>query len=262
MTHTFLPDGSITSPGGFRVTGIHSGLKPTRDRDLGLLISKGSCTAAFHLGASSGTTGAWTTANLRRNADDVRAMLVLSGANGGRGAEAIAACDSLAALLADEAGITAQNVILLGASDGETPLDLDLLSRAVPRALDELDSKGGRRLALALALPEQTPRMGALELAFPGDKKVLLGGLATDGATARCLITTNANVPSKLLKTALDHVLERYPDLDQNSLILLANGLADAPACKRANDAQFKSWVAGLLALMAFLQTAAANLRT
>jgi glutamate N-acetyltransferase/amino-acid N-acetyltransferase len=261
MSPTFLPDGSITSPGGVRVTGIHSGLKATRDRDLGLLVFKTPCVAAAHLGANSGTTGAWTTANLRRNPDDVRVILVLSGANGGRGAEAVAACDALAEMLADEAWLKPHNVLLLGASDGETALDLDLLRRAVPRALDELDSNGGRRLALALAMPDQTPRMAALEVTFAGDKKVLLGGLATAGPLARYLVTTNAAISSKLLKTALDHVLDKYPDLDQGSLVLLANGLADAPPCKRANDAQFKAWLAGLLALVAHLQTDQAGLR-
>ncbi len=260
MTPTFLPDGSITSPGGVRVTGIHSGLKSTRDRDLGLLVFKTPCNAAVHLGASSGTTGAWSTANLRRNPDDVRVVLVLSGANGGRGAEAVATCDALATLLADEAWLKPQNVLLLGASESETALNLDLLRRAVPRALDELDSKGGRRLALALAMPDQTPRMAALEVTFAGDKKVLLGGLATTGNLARYLVTTNATISSKLLKTALDQVLAQYPDLDQGSLVLLANGQADAPACKRSNDAQFKAWLAGLLALVAHLQTAAAEL--
>jgi glutamate N-acetyltransferase/amino-acid N-acetyltransferase len=260
MPPTFLPDGSITSPGGLRVTGIHSGLMATRDRDLGLLIFKTPCTAAVHLGSSSGTTGAWTTASLRRNPDDVRAILVLSGANGGRGADAVAACDALAAMLADEAWLKPHNVLLLGASEGETPLDHELLRRAVPRALDELDSKGGRRLALALAMPDQTPRMGALEVAFAGDKKVLLGGLATTGALARYIVTTNVAISSKLLKTALDHVLGQYPELDQSSLVLLATGLADAPACKRANDVQFKAWLAGLLALIAHLHTSQAEL--
>ncbi len=260
MSPTFLPDGSITSPGGVRVTGIHSGLKATRDRDLGLLVFKTPCSAAVHLGASSGTTGAWTTANLRRNPDDVRVILVLSGANGGRGAEAVAACDAVATMLADEAWLKPQNVLLLGASEAETPLNLELLRRAVPRALDELDSKGGRRLALALAMPDQTPRMGALEVGFAGDKKVLLGGVATAGALARSIVTTNATISSRLLTTALDHVLERYPELDQGSLVLLANGQADAPACKRSNDAQFKAWLAGLLALVAHLQTTQAEL--
>ena len=72
MTAQLLPEGTITTPGGFRATGIHAGLKTTRDRDLGLLIAKSACSAAAHFGAGSKIAGAWTTANLRRGAEDIR----------------------------------------------------------------------------------------------------------------------------------------------------------------------------------------------
>lgn len=249
MAHSGISEGTITSPSGFRATGIHAGLKTTRDRDLGLLIARNACTAAVHMGASSGTTGAWSTANVRRNAADIRAVLVLTGVACGRGAEAIVACDALAALLADEAAITPQNVILL-AGGAETPFDMDVLRRGVARGLDELDSKGGRRLALALATTNQTAHMTAIQVELAAGQSVILGGLATSGDLARVIITTNANVPAKLLNTALDAVLSQYPDLDQSAIVLLANGSADAPACVYADDAPFAAWQTGLLALV------------
>ncbi|HYF65073.1 MAG TPA: hypothetical protein VD886_19765 [Herpetosiphonaceae bacterium] len=248
MAPTFLPEGTITTPGGLRATGIHIGLKSTRDRDLGLLIAKGACTAAVHMGASSGVTGAWSTANVRRNPADIRAVLVLTGADGGRGAEAVATCDRLAALLADEAVIKPQNIVLL-ASGPASPFDEDVLRRGVPRSLDELDSKGGRRLALALDEDGQIPAQAAVEVRFAGDKPVLLGGLFRAGASPRLLITTNAAVPAALIQKALDALLAQHPELDQSGIVALASGSADAPACARANDAQFKAWRAGLLAL-------------
>lgn len=249
MAHTFLPEGTITAPGGLRATGIHIGLKSTRDRDLGLLIARGACTAAVHMGASSGITGAWSTANVRRNPTDIRAVLLLTGASGGRGAAAVATCDRLAALLAEEAVIKPQNILLL-ASGPEQPFDEDVLRRGVPRSLDELDSKGGRRLALALVEDEQAPAMAALEVRFAGDKPVVLGGLARTGANPRLLITTSASLPAPLLQKALDALLAQHPELIQGGIVALASGSADAPACARANDAQFKVWRAGLLALV------------
>lgn len=254
MAFTFLADGTITSPAGFRATGIHSGLKTmNRDRDLGLLISKNACTATAHLGTNSGITGAWSTANLRRKADDIRAVLILTGVDGGRGAEAVHSCHALAALLADEAWIKAENVLMLAAGESR-PFDMELLKRGIPRALDELDSKAGHRLAAAMTMLDESPRMTAVKVDLGNDQSVMLGGLAAGPHPgSRYIVTTDATMSTRMLNKVMLDLLERYGELDQSSVVILASGTNAEPTFQRTSDTNFKAWREGLFGLMAKL---------
>ncbi|MBM7846625.1 bifunctional ornithine acetyltransferase/N-acetylglutamate synthase [Herpetosiphon giganteus] len=252
MAYRLLNEGSITTPAGFRVTGIHCGLKTTsRDRDLGLLITKTGCTATGHFGATSGITGAWTTANLRRNAEDVRAVLLLTGVDGGRGASAVHNCHELANLLAEEAWIKPEQVVLLAAG-AAGQFDMDLLRRGVPRGLDELDSKGGRRLALALAQEPHPTAQAAVEVEASDGTSASIGGLASSGDAPRWLITTNAKLSTRLLNRAMLQLLEDYPDLDQAAVLILANPSASL-APTSSNQTAYGEWYAGLAGLIAHL---------
>ncbi len=249
MAHTLSPEGTLTSAGELRVTGIHSGLKSTRDRDLGLVVARTACTAAGYFGAASGSAGAWSTARLRRgSAEDVRALLLLSGCAGARGAQAITDYDALAQLLADEAVIKPEQVLILAAGP-EDALPMELLRVGVSRALDELDSGGGRRLALAMVADEQeTPTQAALELHL-GGTDFIIGGVNVGGAAGRTLLATNAAIASKPLQQAVDALLATRPDLDQGALVLLANATAGALPNTQAQQA----WQAALQELVAHL---------
>ncbi|HEY1013884.1 MAG TPA: bifunctional ornithine acetyltransferase/N-acetylglutamate synthase [Herpetosiphonaceae bacterium] len=250
MPHTLVPDGSIATPGGLRMTGIHCGLKPTRDRDLGLVVSRAPCAAALHVPAQPGPVDAWTKAALGAK-PQLRAVLTFSGCAAGTPAEAEAVCRELAAALADEAAIKPEQVAILAAGSGPA-LDLDVLRKAVPRALDELDSKGDRRLGLALALDDTPYRAAAAELAL-GAATVQIGGIAAGG---RALIASNANLSSPLLQRALDAALAAQPAWQAATVLVLAHGAAQPDPIARAASAEFKAWQAALAAVLENLAAA------
>ena len=245
MTYTLLAEGTITSPGALRATGVHCGLKTTRSRDLGLLIAATDCSAAAHFGSLSGAAGAWSTAVLRRNPQAIRAVAVLSGVAGDRGSDVVAACDALAAFLADEAMLKAEQVLLLAAGP-EQPFPHELIQSGLQRALDELYSAGGQRLGLAMALDDdQQPRMAGCQVVLRQNSEVLLGGVCVG---QRLLLTTNATVAPRELQSAVDTILQHYPDWQAGTLVILATNTAaqlKAPA--------FKAWMEGLSALVAQL---------
>ena len=45
MTYSVIDDGHVSSPGGYRATGVSAGLKEIRARDLALVYSQRPCRA-------------------------------------------------------------------------------------------------------------------------------------------------------------------------------------------------------------------------
>ena len=81
MSYNFLDDGHVSSPLGFRATGISGGLKDVRARDLALVYSVRPCTAAgmFTTSAIVGAPIFFDQAILARNRDKIRAVLINAG---------------------------------------------------------------------------------------------------------------------------------------------------------------------------------------
>src|SRR5262249_23085846 len=93
MSYNILDDGHVSSPAGFRATGISGGLKEVRARDLALVYSVRSCSAAamFTTNAILGAPIFFNQAILARNRDKIRAVMINAGqANAGTGQPGLA----------------------------------------------------------------------------------------------------------------------------------------------------------------------------
>ena len=92
MSYNILEDGHVSSPNGFRATGIAGGLKEVRARDLALVYSQQACRAAGVFTTSTVVAAPvfFDQAILARNREQIRAVLANAGqANAGTGQQGL-----------------------------------------------------------------------------------------------------------------------------------------------------------------------------
>lgn len=260
MAWTVLEDGSISSPQGYRATGIHAGFKPTRARDLALVYSTESCTAAamFTTSAIKGAPVLVDQAVLARNRDHIRAVLINSGvANVGTGRPGLEAAVECTRLVSDELEIPRDSVLLMSTGAIGIPLEMDKMRSGIRRAASELDSKGGPRAAMAILHTDRKPKHLALQVSLRDGHTVTLAGMAKGGvhvhpnlATMLCLITSDVSMPAPLLSRSLRqsvaesfHCVTIDGDMSPNDTVLLmANGAASAPPIISASSWEYGMW--------------------
>ncbi|GIV96417.1 MAG: arginine biosynthesis bifunctional protein ArgJ [Herpetosiphonaceae bacterium] len=267
VAYHILPEGSISSPSGYRATGIHAGLKPNRARDLALISSTQPCTTAamFTSSVIKGAPVLFDQALLARNRDQIRAVLINSGiANVGLGRAGIEAATECARLVADELEIPADSVLLMSTGAIGVPLPMGQMRAGIRRAVSELDSAGGHRAALAILTTDQQPKEQAVSVQLRNDQEIVIAGMAKGGcrvhpnlATTLCLLTTDAALPAALLarslRQAIDqsfHCITLDGDMSPNdSVILLANGAARTAPIAAASSWDYGAWQEALNAL-------------
>lgn len=86
MSYRFIDDGHISSPRGYRATGISCGLKESRARDLALIYSQYDCRVGslFTTNQIRSAPVFFDQAVLARNREHIRAVLINAGqANAG-----------------------------------------------------------------------------------------------------------------------------------------------------------------------------------
>ncbi len=143
MSYNFLDDGHISSPLGYRATGISGGLKDVRARDLALVYSVRPCTAAgmFTTSAIVGAPIFFDQAILARNRDKIRAVMINAGqANAGTGQPGLADAVECAKLAADELEVPRDSVLLMSTGKIGVSLPMHKMKDAIRRAVSELDS--------------------------------------------------------------------------------------------------------------------------
>jgi glutamate N-acetyltransferase/amino-acid N-acetyltransferase len=271
MSYHFLEDGHVSSPRGFRATGISCGLKEIRARDLALVYSQRPCRVAalFTTNVIRAAPVFFNQAVLARNREGIRAVLINAGqANAGTGQPGLADAIECAKLTADELEIPRDSVLLMSTGQIGVPLPMRNMREGIRRAVSELDSGGGRRAALAILTTDTRPKDRAMVVALREGRSIALGGMAKGGrmvhprlATLLCLITTDVAIDTRLLARSLDHSVRRSfgrlsldGDTSPNdSIIVLANGAAEGPPIVDAGSWEYGAWQEGLDALCADL---------
>jgi len=271
MSYNFLDEGHISSPLGFRATGISGGLKDVRARDLALVYSVRPCTAAgmFTTSAIVGAPIFFNQAILARNRDKIRAVMINAGqANAGTGQPGLADAVECAKLAADELEVPRDSVLLMSTGQIGVPLPMHKMKDAIRRAVSELDSGGGRRAAIAILTTDTKPKERALTISLREGRSVMIGGMAKGGrmvhprlATLLCVITSDVMMDARLLARALEqsmgHSFGRLTidgDSSPNDgVILLANGASERPPIVDAGSWEFGAWQEGLDVLCADL---------
>jgi glutamate N-acetyltransferase/amino-acid N-acetyltransferase len=271
MSYNILDDGHVSSPGGFRATGISGGLKEVRARDLALVFSQRPChvAAMFTTSAILGAPIFFNQAILARNRDKIHAVMVNAGqANAGTGQPGLADAVECAKLAADELEVPRDSVLLMSTGQIGVPLPMHRMKDAIRRAVSELDSGGGRRAAIAILTTDTKPKDRALVVSLREGRSITIGGMAKGGrmvhprlATLLCVLTSDVSMDARLLARSLEQSVSTSfgrltldGDTSPNDgIILLANGAAERPPIVDAGSWEYGAWQEGLDALCADL---------
>ncbi|HEX5690926.1 MAG TPA: bifunctional glutamate N-acetyltransferase/amino-acid acetyltransferase ArgJ [Roseiflexaceae bacterium] len=271
MTYRLLDDGHISSPKGFRATGISCGLKEARARDLALVYSQKPCRAAalFTTSALPAAPVFFDQAVLARSRENVRAVLINAGhANAGTGPQGLADAVECAKLAADELEVPRDSVLLMSTGQIGVSLPMRNMKDGIRRAVSELDSGGGRRAALAMLTTDTRPKDRALSFLLRDGRSISVAGMAKGSrmvhprlATLLCVVTTDLTIDAHLLHRSLEHsVSQTFGRLSldgdtspNDTVVVLANGAAEAPLVVDANAWEFGAWQEALDALCADL---------
>jgi glutamate N-acetyltransferase / amino-acid N-acetyltransferase len=267
MSYSILEDGHVSSPSGFRATGISGGLKEVRARDLALVYSQRPChvAAQFTTNAILAAPIFFNQAILARNREKIRALLINAGqANAGTGQPGLADAVECAKLAADELEIPRDSVLLMSTGQIGVPLPMHRMKDAIRRAVSELDSGGGRRAAIAILTTDARPKDRALVVSLRAGRSIVIGGMAKGSrmihpnlATLLCVITSDVAIDTRLLARSLDQSVSKSfgrltidGDTSPNdAVIVLANGASEHPPIVDASSWEYGAWQEGLDAL-------------
>ncbi|MBX0330337.1 bifunctional glutamate N-acetyltransferase/amino-acid acetyltransferase ArgJ [Oscillochloris sp. ZM17-4] len=261
MSYTIFEDGHISSPHGFRATGVSCGLKDgSRARDLALIYSLHPCKVAamFTTSVTRAAPVYLSQAILSRNREAIRAVMINSGhANAGTGQAGLTDAVECAKLVADELEIQRDAVMLMSTGIIGVPLPMPKIRDGIRRAVSELDSGGGRRAAVAILTTDTKPKERVYRVQLGEGHRVTLAGMAKGTrmihprlATMLCMITTDLAIDQHLLAQSLSHSVGRSfnrLNLDgdcspNDTVMILANGAAEGPPITDAGSRAFAAW--------------------
>ena len=206
-----LIEGGVTTPLGFRASGINAGIKAT-GLDLALLVSSRPATAAavFTTNRALAPPVIVSQDHLARSGGSMRAIVVNSGcANACTGESGMQAARDMATATASLLGCAVEQVLVASTGVIGVALPIDKIRRALPRSVDALGPGEGPAAARAIMTTDPFPKEAAARVSM-GGHQLSIGGMAKGSgmieptmATMLGFITTDAEVPQPLLDRAL-----------------------------------------------------------
>lgn len=270
---TFLPDGNVCTPKGFRASGIHCGLRRNKTKkDLALIVSDvpAAAAAVYTLNAVKGAPIAVTKANIA----DGRAQAMLGNSGNANtcapNGEAIAR--KMCMLLAEASGLSADDVIIASTGVIGQPLPIEPIATGMKPLVDALSYEGGEDCAAAIMTTDLVAKHCAVTVDI-GGKTVTVGGIAKGSgmihpnmATMLVFITTDAAISSEMLQKAVStdvqntfNMISVDGDTSTNDMLsVMANGLAGNAEITAAG-ADFDAFAAALHTVTSHLSRAIAR---
>lgn len=240
---TTIPDGSVTSPGGFTAAAAHAGLKSDGALDVALLVSATSCATAgvFTKNALRAAPVIYDAEMLADRPGRTRAVAMNARvANACTGAAGLEAARAMARAAEEAAGLPPRTALVLSTGVIGVPLPMDKVGAGLKHAAGKLSAAGGVDAARAIMTTDTKPKHVAVRLETPGGA-ITIGGMAKgagmihpDMATLLAVLTTDAvSEPGTLRpfwKRVVDHTFNAISvdgDTSTNdTALLLANGNA------------------------------------
>ena len=236
--------GGVTAAQGFTASGVYAGIKKVRKPDLALVVSErpGPIAGTFTNNRVVAAPVILDRQHLRQGVG--QAILVNSGnANACTGKAGMANAREMAQLTASALGIEVHKVFVCSTGVIGQPLPIERVRAALPAAMANLKSKGGRAAAQAILTTDLRPKEAALRSQLDG-VPITVGGMAKgsgmihpDMATMLAFITTDAAIEQPTLQQALQQAVDHSfncisvdGDTSTNDTVLcLANGQAGGP---------------------------------
>lgn len=235
---------TVTSPIGFKASGIHCGLKKDLlKKDLALIYSDvvaNSC-GVYTKNKVKGAPLTVTKQHLINQ--KAQAIIINSGnANTCNGDNGLLKAKKMTKLCAKALNIKSEDVLVASTGVIGVPLNIDSIKDGIPQLVDTLSSniEGARNASIAIMTTDTIEKQAGIELEI-GGKKVTLAAMAKGSgmihpnmATMLSFITSDISISSDLLNEALkESVNISYNrisvdgDSSTNDMVLImANGLA------------------------------------
>ncbi|MDR1569827.1 MAG: bifunctional glutamate N-acetyltransferase/amino-acid acetyltransferase ArgJ [Oscillospiraceae bacterium] len=237
-------DNGVCAPKGFRAAGVHCGIrKNASKKDLALIISDAQCTAAA-VYTRNKVFGAPIAVTREHLSDGLaRAVLCNSGNANTCNADGVDIANAMCDLLAKEAGISADDVIIASTGVIGQPLPLDAIESGIPPLVAQARSDGAMDAAQAIMTTDTREKQAAVSFELSGAACAIgamckgSGMIAPNMATMLCFVTTDAAISAPLLHRALfravDETFNRVVvdgDTSTNDMVsILANGMCGNP---------------------------------
>src|SRR5213593_4906383 len=177
---TDVPDGSVTSPGGFTAAATHAGLKSDGALDVALLVSTTSCATAgvFTRNALRAAPVIYDADLLSERPGRIRAVAMNARvANACTGAPGLEAARAMARAAEQAADLPARTALVLSTGVIGVPLPLEQISGGLQAAAAHLTTEGGPEAARAIMTTDTRPKHCAVRFETPAGM-VTVGGIA------------------------------------------------------------------------------------
>jgi glutamate N-acetyltransferase/amino-acid N-acetyltransferase len=212
-----LVSGGVTTPRGFRASGVSAGIKARKGLDLALLVSDLPATASgvFTTNKAQAAPVVVSLEHLARSHGLARAVVVNSGcANACTGDAGLQVAREMAAETARLVGCPPAQVLVASTGVIGVALSIDKVRGALPEAIEALGSDQGALAARAIMTTDPFPKEAAARLSI-GGRDILIGGMAKGSgmiepmmATMLGFLATDAAVSRPLLDRALRAAVE------------------------------------------------------
>jgi glutamate N-acetyltransferase/amino-acid N-acetyltransferase len=223
---------------GFLFSGISSGIKNNRKKDLGLILSTQPCTAAGVFTKNRAPAAPVTLCKERLRKALARIVLVNSAnANACTGEQGLKDARVTCAAVSSHLGFSENLVLPCSTGVIGVPLPVVKIAKAVPRLVKNAVPGGIDEFARSILTTDTHPKIAALKDTAEGETiKVCgiakgAGMIMPDMATMLCFIVSNAAVEKKLLSRLLklhaDETFNRITvdgDMSTNDCVLLLAG--------------------------------------
>ncbi|GAB4438545.1 MAG: bifunctional glutamate N-acetyltransferase/amino-acid acetyltransferase ArgJ [Chloroflexi bacterium OHK40] len=263
----FIESGHAASPTGWRAATAACGIKYAGRDDLALLVSDtpASAAAIFTTNKVKAAPVRYDMALIQRNAGGLRAVTINAGnANACTGPAGDAAVLAMARATEQALGLEPESVFVMSTGTIGVPMPVEKITAGIAVAATRLSAEAGVAAARAIMTTDTRPKHCAARVALPDGSLITIGGMAKGAgmihpnmATMLSVVTTDAAVHPALLDRALRAAADRSfnsisidGDTSTNdTLVVLANGAAGAPAIVDAASPAFAAFQAGLLAV-------------
>jgi glutamate N-acetyltransferase/amino-acid N-acetyltransferase len=200
---------SVTAAEGFVASGCHAGIK-RRKFDMALLATEDrkpvNCAAVFTQNKFAAPPVELGRKLLAESGGKASALIVNSGnANAGTGAAGYRDAEAMGAAAAEALGVEAQQVMVCSTGIIGTPLPMEPILNATPKLAKKLSVEGGHDAARGILTTDHKSK----EVVVKGSTFTLggmakgCGMIAPNMATMLAFLTTDANVPLKVMQKAL-----------------------------------------------------------
>lgn len=247
---------TIEHVAGFRVAGVHAGLKKNGKLDFALVISDTPCTAAgvFTTNQVKAAPVILDMERLEKNSDQVRAIVVNTGcANACTGQQGIYKAQQTARWAAEKIGCDENTVLVLSTGVIGAQLNMYAIRQGIDVGMQFLGHEWFEA-AKAIMTTDTRPKLASVSVAKKNGERYEIAGIskgagmiAPNMATMLGVIITDAKVPQAMLQRALKTAAEQSynrivvdGDMSTNdTVLLLANGATNVVLDTPEEEADF-----------------------